>query len=62
MTWRPIARTATTAAMAKGKDETAVRDLIAGQPWRRRALEAVAALDLPDGWIGAGFVRAPVWD
>lgn len=26
------------------------------------ALEAVQALDLPDGWIGAGFVRAPVWD
>lgn len=26
------------------------------------ALEAVRALDLPDGWIGGGFVRAPVWD
>lgn len=25
-------------------------------------LAAVAALDLPDCWIGAGFVRAPVWD
>lgn len=25
-------------------------------------LEAVAALGLPDCWIGAGFVRAPVWD
>lgn len=37
-------------------------DLIAGQPWRRQALEAVAALDLPDRWVGAGFVRAPVWD
>jgi hypothetical protein len=39
-----------------------VRDLVAGAPWRRRALEAVAALDLPDCWIGASFVRAPVWD
>ncbi len=35
---------------------------VAGAPWRRRALEVVAALDLPDCWIGAGFVRAPVWD
>ncbi|WP_416900356.1 MAG: nucleotidyltransferase family protein [Minwuia sp.] len=25
-------------------------------------LEAVAALDLPDGWIGAGAVRNRVWD
>jgi len=39
-----------------------VLNLIAGQPWRRQALEAVAALELPDAWVGAGFVRAPVWD
>ena len=25
-------------------------------------LADVAALDLPDCWIGAGFVRSPVWD
>jgi hypothetical protein len=25
-------------------------------------LRAVAALSLPDGWIGAGFVRNRVWD
>lgn len=36
--------------------------LAAAQPWRLAALEAVRALNLPDGWIGAGFVRAPVWD
>ncbi|VXC46099.1 hypothetical protein SPHINGOAX6_20049 [Sphingomonas sp. AX6] len=29
---------------------------------RRAALEAVAALNLPDCWIGAGFVRDAVWD
>ena len=31
---------------------------------RRRwhLLGVVAALDLPDGWIGAGFVRNAVWD
>ena len=30
--------------------------------WRRDALAAVAELALPDGWLGAGFVRTPVWD
>ncbi len=29
---------------------------------RRKALELVAALDLPDCWIAAGFVRDAVWD
>jgi hypothetical protein len=29
---------------------------------RMRLLAAVERLDLPDGWIGAGFVRAAVWD
>jgi hypothetical protein len=42
--------------------EARVLELVTAGPWRRRALEAVAALDLPDGWIGAGFLRAPVWD
>lgn len=37
-------------------------DLIAGDPERRACLAAVAALDLPDCWIGAGFLRNPVWD
>ncbi|MCK6452203.1 MAG: nucleotidyltransferase family protein [Alphaproteobacteria bacterium] len=36
--------------------------MIAADPWRMRALAAVAALDLPQGWIGAGFVRTLVWD
>ena len=35
--------------------------LMLGNPLRRRALEIVAALDLPDCWIGAGFVRDAVW-
>lgn len=29
---------------------------------RMAALQVVAALFLPDGWIGAGFVRDAVWD
>jgi hypothetical protein len=36
--------------------------LAAAAPWRIAALDAVRSLDLPDCWIGAGFVRAPVWD
>lgn len=36
--------------------------LIAADPWRMRALRAVAGLALPQGWIGAGFVRTLVWD
>ncbi len=41
---------------------TILTDLILSVPWRRRALEAVAALGLKDCWIGAGFLRAPLWD
>jgi len=36
--------------------------LIAADAWRMAYLQAVASLALPDCWIGAGFVRAPVWD
>ncbi|MDH3913632.1 MAG: nucleotidyltransferase family protein [Rhodospirillales bacterium] len=48
--------------MLRFRTAAGVHDLVAGEPWRRQALEAVAALGLPDCWIGAGFVRAPVWD
>ena len=40
----------------------AVRALLSADPRLRYALEAVAALDLPDAWIGAGFVRNACWD
>ncbi|NJO35669.1 MAG: nucleotidyltransferase family protein [Rhodospirillales bacterium] len=36
--------------------------LMTVDPLRREALEVVAALDLPDCWIGAGFVRDALWD
>ncbi|HWJ68918.1 MAG TPA: nucleotidyltransferase family protein [Sphingobium sp.] len=36
--------------------------LLSRDPLRLAALQAVAALMLPDGWIGAGFVRDAVWD
>jgi len=35
---------------------------IAGQCDICDALRAVAALDLPDAWIAAGFIRAAIWD
>ena len=34
----------------------------ATSPWHRAVLETVRALDLPDWWIGVGFVRNAVWD
>ena len=36
--------------------------LVAGQPAMIDMLRGVAALALPDGWIGAGFIRNVVWD
>jgi hypothetical protein len=43
-------------------DEAAICRLIAASPFHLQALAAARALDLPDCWIGAGFVRAAVWD
>lgn len=40
----------------------ALRTLLSHDRLRRTALEAVAALELPDCWIAAGFVRDAVWD
>ena len=34
----------------------------AASSWHRTVLEMVRALDLPDCWIGAGFVWNAVWD
>ena len=36
--------------------------LIAGDRMMMEVLRTVATLGLPDCWIGAGFVRAKVWD
>lgn len=42
---------------------TAIRvsEILRADPARWRLLGVVAALDLPDCWIGAGFVRNAVW-
>ncbi|MDX1425649.1 MAG: nucleotidyltransferase family protein [Kiloniellales bacterium] len=42
--------------------EARLRAWLAADPWRLACLEAVAALGLPDCWIGAGFLRALAWD
>ena len=39
-----------------------LKDLLRSDAPRLEALGAVAALDLPDCWVGAGFVRNAVWD
>lgn len=40
----------------------AVAAAIERRPEHLRILSNVAALGLPDGWVGAGFVRNAVWD
>jgi len=42
--------------------EADVLACFAADPWRLAALRAAMDLGLPDCWIGAGFVRNPVWD
>lgn len=39
-----------------------VAAFVGGQPRMVELLGALGALDLPDAWIGAGFLRNPVWD
>ncbi|MFK3766122.1 nucleotidyltransferase family protein [Pseudomonas putida] len=39
-----------------------IQAVISDDPVRRRLLEIVRSLNLPDCWIGAGFVRNAVWD
>lgn len=36
--------------------------LVFGDPWMMAVLRTARELALPDWWIGAGFVRAKVWD
>jgi hypothetical protein len=42
--------------------ETMIIDLIRADRWMLDVLEAVRSLELPDGWIAAGFIRNRVWD
>lgn len=40
----------------------AVQAILGADPVRLRILQQVRALDLPDCWVAAGFVRSAVWD
>jgi len=40
----------------------ALQKWMASDPARMRILHSVRALDLPDCWVAAGFVRNCVWD
>ncbi len=42
--------------------EKDILQIIKNDSWMMKILEAVRDLDLPDCWIGAGFVRSKVWD
>jgi hypothetical protein len=44
------------------RDVRDVVDLILDDEFRRTVVAAARSLGLPDGAIGAGFLRAPVWD
>lgn len=39
-----------------------IRKLLLADHWRMAILKAVSALQLPDGYIGAGFLRNLIWD
>ena len=42
--------------------EKDIINLIGKDKWMMKVLKIVRSLDLPDWWIGAGFVRGKVWD
>lgn len=44
------------------KTEKDIEELVRNDPWMMRVLRAAETLDLPDWWIGAGFLRNKVWD
>ena len=44
------------------KTEADITKLVAGDAWMMSVLRAAETLQLPDWWIGAGFLRNKVWD
>jgi len=47
---------------AESNLEARLRRLLEADSWRMAVMRTVRAVALPDRWIGAGFVRALVWD
>ena len=46
----------------KIRSEEDITNLICADAWMMDVLRAAQKLDLPDWWIGAGFLRNKVWD
>lgn len=44
------------------KTEQDIKKLVESDEWMMRVLRAAEELDLPDWWIGAGFLRNKVWN
>lgn len=44
------------------RSESAVAELIYADAWMMNVLRAAQEVDLPDWWIGAGFLRNKIWD
>jgi len=44
------------------QSEADILALIRDDPWMMAVLQAVRQQQLPDCWVGAGFVRRKVWD
>ena len=44
------------------QSEQDITRLLEKDSWRMDVLKAAAELDLPDWWIGAGFLRNAIWD
>lgn len=44
------------------KSEKMIIELIKNDPWMMDTLRTVQKLELPDGWISAGFIRSKIWD
>lgn len=44
------------------KTEEDIRKLVEPNEWMMQVLRAAEKLDLPDWWIGAGFLRNKVWN
>lgn len=44
------------------KSEAGIEQLAAADDWMMQVLAAAKSMDLPDWWIGAGFLRDRVWD
>lgn len=44
------------------QNEKNIIELIENDSWMMDILKAVQKLELPDGWICAGFIRSKIWD